>query len=165
MPFAFRSVAAFSFVTALAVLSAPGCSQQGEGERCDFDKNGDADCDDGLTCVAKRFLHEGITDRCCPAEGTESDTRCTRATVMTTGGTSSGGTSSSDAGAAGETAGGAAGAVAVSGGAGGESPATSNGGAGSPATSEGGMSGAGGAPVVTDGGTPGASTAGQGGAG
>lgn len=162
MPFAFRSVAAFSFVTALAVLSAPGCSQQGEGERCDVAKNGDADCDDGLTCVMANDLHEGITDRCCPAEGTERDTRCTRSTIVATGGSSSGGTSSSDAGAAGETNGGAAGSVAVSGGAGGESP---TGGAGRPTTSEGGMSGAGGAPVVTDGGTAGASTAGQGGAG
>lgn len=165
MPFAFRSLAAFSFVTALAVLSAPGCSQQGEGERCDVTKNGDADCDDGLLCVKASELHEGITDRCCPPDGTESDTRCTRTTLMTTGGTSAGGTSSSDAGAAGETNGGAAGSVAVSGGAGGESPATNNGGAGSPATSEGGMSGAGGAPVVADGGSTGAGTAGQGGAG
>ena len=45
----------------------------------DFDvaKNGDLDCDDGLTCTKKSELIEGITDRCCPAEGTESDKRCT----------------------------------------------------------------------------------------
>jgi hypothetical protein len=161
MPFALRSIAALSFVTALAVLSAPGCSQQGEGERCDVNKNGDADCNDGLTCVKANDLHDGITDRCCPAEGTESDTRCTRATVMASGGSSSGGTSSSGAGAAGEANGGAAGAIVAVGGAAGET----NGGAGTPGTSDGGMSGAGGAPVTTDAGASGASTAGQGGAG
>ncbi|MES1183481.1 MAG: hypothetical protein ABUL60_06675 [Myxococcales bacterium] len=161
MPFALRSIAALSFVTALAVLSAPGCSQQGEGERCDLEKNGDADCNDGLTCIKATDLHDGITDRCCPAEGTESDTRCTRATIMASGGSSSGGTSSSGAGAAGEANGGAAGALGAVGGAAGET----NGGAGTPATTDGGMSGAGGAPVTTDAGAAGASTAGQGGAG
>jgi hypothetical protein len=164
MPFALRSIAALSFVTALAVLSAPGCSQQGEGERCDLEKNGDADCNDGLTCIKATDLHDGITDRCCPADGTESDSRCTRATIMASGGSSSGGTSSSaagGAGAAGEASGGAAGAIGAVGGAAGEP----NGGAGTPATTDGGMSGAGGAPVTADAGAAGASTAGQGGAG
>jgi len=161
MPFALRSIAALSFVTALAVLSAPGCSQQGEGERCDLDKNGDADCNDGLSCVPAKNLREGITDRCCPSEGTESDTRCTRATIMASGGSSSGGSSTGGAGAAGKANGGAAGAGGAAGGAAGEA----NGGAGTPATTDGGMSGAGGAPVTTDAGAAGASTAGQGGAG
>ena len=156
MPSVLRSLAVLSFVCAFAVLSAPGCSQQGEGERCDHAKNGDADCDDGLVCVMESELVERITDRCCPADANAfNDSRCTRGTPNNTGGSSGSGGSSvggAAAGAAGEAVGGA----------------PSN--AGSPATADGGMSGAGGTPVATDGGATdggaaGASTAGQGGAG
>jgi hypothetical protein len=162
MPSVLRSVAVFAFMSALAVLSAPGCSQQGEGERCDNAKNGDLDCDSGLVCVRKGELHDGITDRCCPpGMGTESDARCTRGTPVTTGGSSSGGSASSGgSGAAGETSGGAADTATVAGGAGGEP----SGAAGNPPTSDGGMSG-GGTPATTDGGAGASSTAGQGGAG
>jgi hypothetical protein len=162
MPSVLRSVAVFAFVSAVAVLSAPGCSQQGEGERCDNAKNGDLDCDGGLTCVRKGELLEGITDRCCPAAGTESDKRCTRGGPGNTsggsssGGSSSGGTATGGTPAAGESSGGA---VAV-GGTGGEAP----GAAGSPPSTDGGMSG-GGTPATTDGGAGASSTAGQGGAG
>ena len=162
MPSVLRSFAVFSFVSALAVISAPGCSQQGEGERCDSTKNGDADCDDGLVCVKKGELVEGITDRCCPADvNAFSDSRCTRGTPTdNTGGTSSGGTSS--AGTAG-TAGSSGSSV---GGAGAAGEAAGGGAGGAPPSSDGGMSGAGGVPATTtDGGAAGASTAGQGGAG
>jgi hypothetical protein len=95
MSSALRSAAVFALVSAFAVLTVPGCSQQGEGERCDSAKNGDEDCDSGLTCVRKNELIEGITDRCCPAEGTESDRRCNHGVPTVsqpTAGTSSGGT-------------------------------------------------------------------------
>jgi hypothetical protein len=170
MPSVLRSLAVFSFVSAFAVLSAPGCSQQGEGERCDKAKNGDDDCDDGLVCVGKNELVEGITDRCCPADANAfNDSRCTRGTPMSTGGTSSGGSSgtSGDAGAPDGALGGAAGGEGVPVAGAGGAPVAAAGAAstgGSPPTSEGGMSGAAGAPLTTDGGS-GASTAGQGGAG
>jgi len=151
MPSVLRSVVVFSFVSALAIMSAPGCSQQGEGERCDSAKNGDLDCDDGLTCVKKAELQVGVTDRCCPAENTESDTRCSRGTPTATGGTNSGGSSNS----AGDAAGGTASSA-------GESAGGVPGSSGSGTMSEGGMSG--GTVGSTDGGTPaaGATTGGAG---
>jgi hypothetical protein len=102
---ALRSAALFAFVSAIAVLTVPGCSQQGEGERCDSNKNGDEDCDSGLTCVSENLLLERTSDRCCPAEGTETDRRCNRGVPnspqsmagTSSGGTSSGGTSSGGA--------------------------------------------------------------------
>jgi hypothetical protein len=144
MPSVLRSAAVFAFVSAVAIMSAPGCSQQGEGERCDFFKNGDADCDSGLTCVKKIELLENITDRCCPADGTESDTRCTRGTPMVeVGGQGNGGAPSigeAGAGAAGEPSGGTPGA------------------SGAPMISDGGMT-SGGVPAVTAGGAAGAPVA------
>ena len=125
MPSALRSAVVFAFVSAIAALTVPGCSQQGEGERCDSAKNGDQDCDSGLTCVRKGELLEGITDRCCPAEGSESDKRCTRGVATSTG---SAGTSSSTAGSS--TAG--------------SSAEPSAGASGSPATDAGGQGGQGG---------------------
>ncbi|HYQ14442.1 MAG TPA: hypothetical protein VEQ58_01750 [Polyangiaceae bacterium] len=100
MPSALRSAAVFAFVSAVAALAMPGCSQQGEGERCDSAKNADADCDNGLTCIGKGDLLEHVTDRCCPAAGTESDKRCVRGSTM--GSSGSGGSSSSDAGTGGQ---------------------------------------------------------------
>jgi hypothetical protein len=102
MSSALRSAVVFALVSAFAVLTVPGCSQQGEGERCDKAKNGDEDCDSGLTCVAQNELIENVTDRCCPAEGTETDRRCNRGAPTapqsmagtSSGGTSNGGTSS-----------------------------------------------------------------------
>ena len=125
MPSVLRSAAVFAFVSVIAVMSAPGCSQQGEGERCDSAKNGDADCDSGLACVKKGDLLENITDRCCPAEGTESDTRCTRGTPVSMGGT---------------------------GGTGGSAPTSGGDGSATAGESSGGMPGAGAAPMISDGG-------------
>jgi len=130
MPRALRSVCLFAFVSAVAVLSIPGCSQQGEGERCDS-TNGDADCNAGLTCVPKAKLLVNLTDRCCPAENTESDSRCHRVGSAA----SSGGSGNS----AGTTS--AAGSPAAGEGGGGMSPLLESGGAaGTPSSSQGGMS-------------------------
>ena len=97
MPSVLRSVAVFSFVAFVALMSAPGCSQQGEGERCDKDKNGDLDCDDGLVCVKKAQLSDQTADgRCCPVAETDRSGLCTPSGVDTgTAGTASGGTAGS----------------------------------------------------------------------
>jgi hypothetical protein len=78
MSSALRPAAIFAAILALTALAMPGCSQQGEGERCVSAENGDGDCNSGLTCVASGKLLDKSTDRCCPAEGTQSDSRCTR---------------------------------------------------------------------------------------
>jgi hypothetical protein len=148
-----RSIVILSFASLAALLSAPGCSQQGEGERCDSAKNGDDDCDSGLTCVSANELLSPETDRCCPADGQESDSRCTRGAPTSSGGSSNSGTAG--AGDAGDGTGTTnAGAPTSSGGttAMGGTTATSGTGAGAVA----------GADV---GGSPGAAGAGQGGAG
>ncbi len=68
-------------LVSLAVASSlPGCSQQGEGERCDLIKNGDADCDSGLVCTASSRLRDHSTDRCCAPNNASSDARCDPAT-------------------------------------------------------------------------------------
>jgi hypothetical protein len=156
MPSVLRSVAVFAFLSAVTALSMPGCSQQGEGERCDLLANGDADCNDGLTCVPKNSLLEGTADRCCPAPGTESDARCKlHSMTPTTGGSGgSGGSSSNTAGA-------------PVGGEGGMSSASGSGTGGAPVVGgEAGMSNGGTPTSPTDGGTSGAGTdsAGVGGA-
>ncbi len=154
MSSALRNVLALALVSAAVALGAPGCSQQTEGERCDSAKAGDEDCDSGLTCVGRLSLLEGITDRCCPEAGTETDKRCTRgAPGGGSGGTSNAGgegngtagESESTAGQAGS-AGSAGSASGGSGGAGGMSgaPAAEAGAAGTPAESSAG-NGAGGA--------------------
>jgi len=132
MPSVLRSVAVFGFVAALAMLSAPGCSQQGQGERCDSAKNGDLDCDSGLTCTKKAQLLEGITDRCCPAEGSETDKRCTHGVAPTMGSSGSGtGGSSGNAG------------TAATAGSAGTSAEAASGASGNPATDTGGQGGSG----------------------
>jgi hypothetical protein len=82
-----RPLAVFSLLSALAtVVLAPGCSRQGEGERCHA-VNGDTDCDDGLKCVSQNKLqNDGGSDRCCnPDETTFSDSRCQPGTEAPTG--------------------------------------------------------------------------------
>jgi hypothetical protein len=133
MPSLLRPAALFAFVSTLTVMSMPGCSQQGEGERCDSAKTGNADCNSGLTCVPKSELLEKTADRCCPADGTQTDSRCDR---VGPGSTNGGSTGSAGAPAGGEASGGTPGEAAAGIG-------------GAPAPSTGGMSGApsGGAPV------------------
>ncbi len=148
MPSALRSFAVLAFASAIAILSAPACSQQGEGERCDFSKNGDLDCDSGFTCVKANDLADRVTDRCCPAANTESDSRCARGTPMTTTTGGSGGSSTSG-GTGGDASGGAAAETAA-------------GSSGVPASSDGGMSG-GGTPANDGGATPADASGGKGG--
>jgi hypothetical protein len=69
---AVRAFFVFSAVASVVV----GCSGQAEGERCDFEANGDADCDDGLVCVACERLAENVVDRCCRPDGSSADSRC-----------------------------------------------------------------------------------------
>ncbi|MGZ3422411.1 MAG: hypothetical protein ACXVEF_41880 [Polyangiales bacterium] len=69
----------FSLVGMLAIASAtllPGCSKQGEGQRCDFDP----DCEDGLRC-----LSVGNGSACCPPSGGAG--ACSEGTVATDSGT------------------------------------------------------------------------------
>ncbi|HYP89162.1 MAG TPA: hypothetical protein VEQ59_13440 [Polyangiaceae bacterium] len=133
---ALRSAALFAIVSALAALSLPGCSQQGQGERCDSVKNGDDDCDSGLTCVGSGELLDKVTDRCCPAEGIETDSRCKRSSATGSGGSSAGGSAGTTAGGSSSEPGGA-GAGTETGGTTSTDGGTSNqSNAGSPATDE-----------------------------
>jgi hypothetical protein len=75
------------FATAVSLSLSVGCSKQGEGERCDHEKAGDSDCDDGLVCA-----HIDNQDRCCPPAGAPiGDSRCQRTGVSTGGQGNSGG--------------------------------------------------------------------------
>ncbi|MGC4088576.1 MAG: hypothetical protein QM756_11905 [Polyangiaceae bacterium] len=114
-----RSGLALLSVTSLSLLLSVGCSKQGEGERCDLTKAGQADCDDGLRCVR---ISDGV-ERCCPPEGTQiGDSRCQSSGITGSGGksSSSGGATNVSGGAAGETSTSSGGAVTTNGGAGGE---------------------------------------------
>jgi hypothetical protein len=59
----------------LGALGGPGCSAQGEGERCDHfpgdnpSINGNDECQDGLVCTpAFNIATTGDYDRCCPQD-------------------------------------------------------------------------------------------------
>ena len=133
----------------LGLFAAPGCSEQGEGDRCDWQKSGNdssgqgRDCADGLECVqASQLLAQDGTDRCCPpSTDTFSDDRCRRrsgaAHAPGTGGTSATGGSGGSAGMAGAAAAPAttAGAAGSAGGAGVPATAGAAGTAGSAGTS------------------------------
>jgi hypothetical protein len=154
-----RSALVFAFTSAVIVLSAPGCSDQGEGERCDrAAAQGSGDCDDGLVCVPAGELLEERTDLCCPPEGQESSARCTRKRKgSNTAGTSSGG-SGGTSGSAGESTGGVPEVTGGAGGVPGDGSAGESAGGGG-ASSEGGSAGAAGG---ANAGAP--ANAGQGGA-
>jgi hypothetical protein len=156
MASALRSVLLASFVCGVTVLLAPGCSQQGEGERCDRVKTQNSDCDSGLVCVPARQLVDPSSDRCCaPTAGDDTDPRCRRKTGTTDPGTGEGGSADTGeqpaGGASGESSGGASGAPMTepdAGGNGGASPEPGSGGqpsAGAPATEAGGAPAAAGA--------------------
>jgi hypothetical protein len=100
MPSPLRSAAFFAFTSVLvSALLAPGCSQQGEGERCDNLRAGDSDCDSGLICVPKGQLLEGITDRCCKPDRSYDDSRCAPNTGTPSTGGKGGSAAVSEAGA------------------------------------------------------------------
>lgn len=95
---------AASLLAACCLL--PSCRQQDEGERCDI-LSRDADCADGLECVAANLLLRGEDDRCCPPDGRpSSELACQRRVTIVGGG--SGGTGGSSP----STTGGASAAVA-----------------------------------------------------
>lgn len=50
-------------------VALSACSNQGEGERCNF-LNGDEDCktDEGLVCYQAAQLTDKDADRCCPRD-------------------------------------------------------------------------------------------------
>ena len=88
--FTARRLALAAAIPALFLFSViPGCSQQGEGDRCGDSTYGvsdSSDCADGLTCTAASTLLNGVGDkggRCCRSDGTATDSRCTRS--VTTG--------------------------------------------------------------------------------
>ena len=65
---------------------APGCSDQGEGERCDTGNN-DSDCQPGLVCISPPNPTPGLSPdvtgnfRCCPPDLRNATTpQCTAGT-------------------------------------------------------------------------------------
>jgi len=117
--FTARRLALAAVFPALVVLSViPGCSQQGEGERCGDDKLGNAasdDCDDGLVCTSSAVLLNGkdLTNRCCYPNRV-TDSRCTPGTsAPSTAGAGGGAGAASTAGTAGADATGTGGADAA----------------------------------------------------
>lgn len=147
-----------------AVLLALACGKQGEGERCDAERSGNADCESGLQCVSSAELLDATVDRCCPGP-LESSGECARrgGGVGTGGTTGSGGTSgASAAGAAGVA--GTAGNAGTSGAPGGAAgSAGTSGGAGSSGAPAGGAGGSAGGAGVS--GSAGATSGGAGVAG
>jgi hypothetical protein len=97
--------AAASFVIA---LGAPGCSGQGEGERCDTqdDNAGDSDCADGLECWSYSYLGGQAAvwqqDICCPTNLTQSTTAICELAPSPPGGNEGLPDSSTDTGASSE---------------------------------------------------------------
>jgi hypothetical protein len=149
-------VVAFS---ALFSVALPGCSNQGEGERCSkLNDNPDGtsnDCQSGLVCTSKDVLHSNA-DLCCPPSNPT-----TQACVGAGTSTGAGGSGTAGSGTAGGGAGGASGAAGKAGNAGmsgGGNAGMSgggNGGAGGDAAGAGGVAGTGGAGTAGNGGTAG----------
>jgi hypothetical protein len=75
-----RKIAAVATTIAIGgwlVLSA--CSNNGEGERCQFNNNND-DCQDGLVCLPSSQVNPSYnsSDRCCPVDrSTATHPACT----------------------------------------------------------------------------------------
>lgn len=70
----FLVVALCVFGTVGALL-APGCNNQGEGDRCDKNNNLDDDCNSPLVCT----VTQGGTTRCCPPPGTSASAAACKA--------------------------------------------------------------------------------------
>lgn len=84
---AFGKLLGFLIAFGLGAALVPGCSKQGEGERCDKDAARNEDCDSGLVCIPKNQLADESTDRCCPPDGSAiSDSRCSRSGAPPSGG-------------------------------------------------------------------------------
>lgn len=85
-----------------ALLFVPlACAKQGEGERCDLEKAGHSDCDDGLQCLE---VVDAVFRCCPPIDAPISDSRCdrSRTPVSGTGGTAGTGGTSALGGSAGD---------------------------------------------------------------
>jgi hypothetical protein len=79
----FRNALIVGSAVASVLVALSACSQQGEGDRCDFD-NGDIDCASGLICLPAtnqngRGAGTGTvnppynnSDRCCPPDRTQA---------------------------------------------------------------------------------------------
>ena len=109
-PFTARRLALAALVPALLVLSViPGCSNEGEGERCG-DSTGNVsnndDCGSGLVCTAFTLSDGSPTGRCCYTDHV-SDSRCLMSSGVnafgSAGSSSTGGSATADAGLAGAT--------------------------------------------------------------
>lgn len=88
--FTARGLAFAALFPALIVLSVvPGCSNQGEGERCE----GDEDCASNLTCKTALLNTSDMTGRCCYADRV-TDTRCTPVSAQGAGGGTAGSSTS-----------------------------------------------------------------------
>lgn len=121
--FSARRLALAALVPALLVVSVvPGCSNEGEGERCgdnlanpdDPGTTNDADCQDGLKCIAGASLISGQANRCCdPNPQIVHDSRCQRNTAPPT--TDAGSDDAAAPGMAGASNGGSAGTAGASG--------------------------------------------------
>jgi len=109
--FTARGLALAAAIPALLVFSViPGCSNQGEGDRCgspDLSVSADdnADCGDGLVCTPKASLLGSTTHRCCYPAGRVTDSRCLPADVTPASGGASGGGAPGAAGATEQAAG------------------------------------------------------------
>ncbi|HEY2409434.1 MAG TPA: hypothetical protein VGI10_25685 [Polyangiaceae bacterium] len=128
MRFRLRLLAALTLSLSALVLT-DGCSQQGEGDRCDSQANGDADCAPGLTCKAANLLQNGNdqTDRCCPTTPS-TNARCAPATASGTEQDAGTAGSSGSGGSSGSAGGGGTAGSAGSGGAAGNSGSSGSGG-------------------------------------
>jgi len=104
--FTARRLAAAALASALLTLSLiPGCSNQGEGERCGSDiepsVDDNADCGDGLVCTSSKRLLDKTASRCCYANGRVTNSRCTGSDSASSGGASNGGANNGGANNAG----------------------------------------------------------------
>lgn len=68
-PLSPRTIALVVGALAGLFVALSACSNQGEGERCNF-LNGDEDCGDGLVCYQSTQLKDSNADRCCPVDRT-----------------------------------------------------------------------------------------------
>jgi hypothetical protein len=94
--FTARRLALAALAPVLFIVSVvPGCSNESEGERCDHQINGDADCASGLVCIPMAQLVGNSADRCCNLDpAIVNDARCARSTGNS-GGAGAGGTGGS----------------------------------------------------------------------
>jgi hypothetical protein len=72
-----RTLARTALLLGAAAAMSAACTRQAEGERCDYEWAADQDCADGLICRPCGDLQASNVDRCCPADGSNTDPRCT----------------------------------------------------------------------------------------